>query len=145
MWDLTEATEYYRSCGAPSDQGALLSLLREVQQEQGGRIPQAVLPRIGALLGVKESFLLALIRRIPSLHLAEQHVLELCGGPNCGRHRALAALAEKLFAGTNVTVKYVPCMRLCGKGPNLKWDGRLCHGADEALLRRLAAGAARKG
>ena len=47
-----------------------------------------------------------------------------------------AALAEKLADG-KVTAKYVPCMRLCGKGPNIRWDGVLYHSADEALIRRL--------
>jgi hypothetical protein len=28
-------------------------------------------------------------------------------------------------------------MRLCGKGPNIRWDGTLYHGADEALLKML--------
>jgi hypothetical protein len=28
-------------------------------------------------------------------------------------------------------------MRQCGKGPNIRWDGQLYNGADEALLRRL--------
>jgi hypothetical protein len=31
-------------------------------------------------------------------------------------------------------------MRLCGKGPNLRWDGTLHHKADEALLRKLLGG-----
>jgi len=26
---------------------------------------------------------------------------------------------------------------MCGKGPNLKWDGTLYNGADEALIRKL--------
>lgn len=26
---------------------------------------------------------------------------------------------------------------MCGKGPNMKWDGKLYHRADEALLRSL--------
>ena len=28
-------------------------------------------------------------------------------------------------------------MRMCGKGPNLKWDGTLYHHADEALIQKL--------
>lgn len=135
-WSLEEAITYYKKQGAPGDQTALISLLREVQQEQGGRIPAHMLPAIAQGCGVKETFLLAIIRRIPSLRLADTHCLELCAGPNCSRHSQLAALAESL-ASPNVTVKYVPCMRLCGKGPNLRWDGVLYHRADEALLRRL--------
>ena len=136
-FSLEEAVAYYKKQGAPSDQSALVSLLREVQQENGGAIPISALPALTEGLGVKESYLLAVIRRIPSLRLSDSHTLEMCGGPNCGKHVALAAAAEKLCKGKNVTLKFVPCMRLCGKGPNLKWDGTLYHKADEALIKRL--------
>lgn len=136
-FSLEEAVAYYKKQGAPSDQSALVSLLREVQQENGGAISKSALPALTKGLGVKESYLLAVIRRIPSLRLSDSHTLEMCGGPNCGKHAALAAAAEKLCKGKNVTLKFVPCMRLCGKGPNLKWDGTLYHKADEALIKRL--------
>jgi NADH:ubiquinone oxidoreductase subunit E len=136
-FSLEEAVAYYKKQGAPADQSALVSLLREVQQENGGAISKSALPVLTEGLGVKESYLLAVIRRIPSLRLSDSHTLEMCGGPNCGKHAALAAAAEKLCKGKNVTLKFVPCMRLCGKGPNLKWDGTLYHKADEALIKRL--------
>ena len=138
-WNLSEAISYYKSQGAPGDQNALVNLLREVQSESGGTIPRSALPEIADGLGAKESLLAALIRRYPSLRLSDTHTLELCGGPNCSRRAALAAFVEKTW-GRNpgkFTVKYVPCMRMCGKGPNIKWDGKLHHGADEALLRKL--------
>jgi NADH:ubiquinone oxidoreductase subunit E len=138
VWNLQEALDYYKKQGAPGDQTALIALLREVQEEHGG-IPAWCVEQCALSLKVKESFLLAVIRRIPGLRLMDRHVLELCAGPNCGKHTHLAALAEKL-ATDKVTVKFVPCMRMCGKGPNLKWDGKLFHGADEALLRRLLEG-----
>jgi len=134
-WELEEAVAYYKRQGAPADQSALLSLLKELQQAYDG-IPAGSLPGIAEALGVKESFLLALIRRMPSLRLKDTHCLELCAGPNCGKHKALAAFAEKNCGG-RYEIKYVPCMRLCGKGPNIKWDGTLYHRADESLLRRL--------
>ena len=134
-WNLEEAILYYKKLGAPADQSAVIALLREVQQETGGRIPRYILTSIASGLGTKESLLLAIIRRIPSLHLSDSHTLELCSGPNCGRHTALADLAESLFRGKGVTVRYVPCMRMCARGPNLRWDGQLYHKADEALLR----------
>lgn len=140
MWNLEEAVSYYKKQGAPSDQSALVSLLREVQQENGGAVPKSALPAMAEGLGVKESYLMAVIRRIPSLRLSDMHTLELCAGPNCGKHAALAASAEKLCKGKNITLKFTPCMRLCGKGPNLKWDGKLYHKADEALLRSLTEG-----
>ena len=137
-WELAEALDYYKKQGAPSDQSAVLSLLREVQEEHGG-IPKHLLPEVGSILGVKESFLLALIRRQPRLRLTDTHTLELCAGPNCGKRTELADLAEKLCKAHpgKITLKFTPCMRLCGKGPNLRWDGKLYHQADEALLRRL--------
>lgn len=135
-WNLEEAIAYYKSLGAPRDQSALVNLLKEVQQENGGAIPKPMLGAIADACGMKDSFLLAVIKRIPSLRLADSHLLEVCAGANCGKCTSLAAFAEKLQGGS-ITVKFVPCMRLCGKGPNIKWDGKLYHQADEALLRQL--------
>ena len=136
-WDMKEALDYYEKQGAPGDQNALIGLLREIQREFGG-IPAHLLEPIAAAYGVRESLLTALIRRIPSLRLADTHLLEICGGPNCGKHSALWEQAEALCKDCpDITRKQVPCMRLCGKGPNLRWDGRLYHRADEALLRDL--------
>ena len=136
-WNLHEAIAYYKSLGAPADQQALIGLLREINREYNG-IPLSCIAAIAESYAIKEGILLALIRRIPSLRLAQGHTLELCAGPNCGKHAALAACAEKLAADGKCTLKYVPCMRLCGKGPNLRWDGKLYHKADEKLLRELA-------
>ena len=138
-WNMEEAVAHYKKQGAPSDQTALTALLREVQAEHGGRIPKHLLPQIAAGLGTRESFLLAVIRRIPSLRLADSHCLEVCAGPNCGKSAALAACAEKMKS-EKITVKFVPCMRMCGKGPNIRFDGTLYHRADEKLLRRLIKG-----
>lgn len=136
-WNLQEALEYYRRQGAPGDQNTLVSLLREIQGEFGG-IPVDLLQSVAAAYGIRESLLMALVRRIPSLRLTDTHTLEICGGPNCGKHRALWELAEKLCKDRpDITLKQVPCMRLCGKGPNLRWDGKLHHQADEKLLRKL--------
>lgn len=137
-FDLAEAMDYYRRQGAPGDQNALRNLLAEIQTEYGGSIPQYVLPQVADGLGTKESFLAAIIRRIPSLRLADQHLLEICAGPNCSRRGNLAQLAEQ-YRG-RVEVKLVPCMRQCGKGPNLRFDGRLYNGADGALLEKLLEG-----
>ena len=141
-FDLSEALAYYKKQGAPADQTALISLLREVQQASGGSIPQNLLPAIAAALGTKESYLLAVVRRIPSLRLSDTHLLELCAGKNCGKHILLAETAEKLHKENPDLFKlqFVPCMRQCGKGPNIRWDGTLYHRADEALLRRLIGG-----
>jgi NADH:ubiquinone oxidoreductase subunit E len=135
-WNLEEAIEYYKKQGAPGDQTALVGLLREIQQENGGRIPQRLLSAVAEGCGTKESLLLALIRRIPSLRLGDTHCLEICGGPNCSKRADLWTFVQKNHPA-GVEVKEVPCMRLCGKGPNIKWDGQLYHQATPQLLRRL--------
>lgn len=132
-WDLNEAMEYYARQGAPSDQSALIALLKEIQQEKGCVSP-ADLTQMVQYYKVKEGLFLALIRRLPGVRLGTTHVLEICGGPNCSKRGKLAAFGETL---TGVTVKTVPCMRQCGKGPNIRFDGQLYNGADEALIRRL--------
>ena len=128
--------EYYKALGAPSDQSALISLLKEVQQKHSGGIPQYIISPLAESLSVKETYLLAIIRRIPSLRLANTHLLEICAGPNCGKHATLAAFAQKLES-KHITVKFVPCLRMCGKGPNIKWDGKLYHQATQELLQQL--------
>ena len=139
-WNLEEAITYYQKQGAPRDQNALIGLLKEIQQEQGS-ISRFDMNRIMECYSIKEGILLALIKRIPRLRLSDTHVLELCGGPNCGKHTALAQFAEKLQKEKgNFTLKFVPCMRMCAKGPNLKWDGKLYHGATEELIRNLVDG-----
>lgn len=135
-WDLKEAIDWYGKQGAPRDQNALVKLLREIQEENSGSIPKWMLPAIAEAYGVKESLLLALIRRYPRLRLADTHLLEICAGPNCGKHTALADAAEQLRK-KGITVKFVPCMRLCGKGPNIRFDGQLYHKADVEMLNKL--------
>lgn len=135
-WSLEEAIAYYRRQGAPGDQSASIALLKEIQQEYG-HIPAPLLSSVAEFLGTKEGYFLALIRRIPSLRLADGACLELCAGPNCGKHTALAAFAESL---PGVTVRFIPCQRMCGKGPNIRWNGKLYHRADEALIRKLVGG-----
>ena len=133
-WNLEEAITHYRAMG--TDQNTLVNLLKEIQQELGGSIPLFAIPQVAENFGVKESFLLAVIRRMPSLRLGDTHELQICSGPNCGKHRAIAEAAQKLES-KNISVRYVPCMRLCGKGPNIKWDGKLYHQATPQLLEKL--------
>lgn len=140
-WDLKEALDYYRTQGAPGNQNALIELLREIQQEHGGGIPAWALLQMAKTYGVRESYLNAIVRRIPSLRLENTHCLELCCGPNCRKQAELAAFVESVYGSKpeKFTVKYSGCMRMCGKGPNLKWDGQLYHQADQKLIRRLVA------
>ena len=138
-WNIHEAISYYKKQGAPREQSALVNLLKEIQTENGGAIPGYSLKIIAQEYNIKETFLMAIIKRIPSLRLDHQHVLEMCAGPNCGKHVTLASFAEKLHAGSGkaFSLKFSPCMRMCGKGPNIRWDGTLYHKADEALLKEL--------
>ena len=138
-FDLEEAIGHSRRMGAPADQQAVIALLREVQSLYGS-IPSWAPEQIAEKLGTKPGLLLALIRRIPSLRLGEGHLLEICAGPNCGKHTHLLELARKIEkeSGGKIEVRTVPCMRMCGKGPNVKWDAALYHGATKELLQELA-------
>ena len=138
-WNLEEAMAYYHKQGAPRDQSALVGLLKEIQQENGGGIPEFCLNQIAQAYDVKTTYLQAIIKRIPSLRLRNVHVLEMCAGPNCGKHTELAALAEKLrsASGNAFTLKFTPCKRMCGKGPNIQGAGKLYHKTDETLLKQL--------
>lgn len=135
-WEVQEALEYYKKQGAPSDQNALVNLLREIQQEQGGSISWEMLRSTAQAYHVKESYLQAIIRRIPSLRMADKHVLEVCAGPNCGKAAQLAVFAEGLQSD-KVQVKFVPCMRMCAQGPNVRLDGVRYGKMDPETLKKL--------
>lgn len=133
---MEELLTYYRKQGAPGDQNALVALLKEVQAQYGA-VPRWVVGTIAESYGIKESFLLAIVKRIPSLRLQDTHLLELCAGPNCGKHTALAEAAEKLCKEKGIPLKFIGCQRMCGKGPNIKYDGKLYNKATEDLLKEL--------
>ena len=133
---MKEMLDYYRRQGAPGDQTALISLLKELQQTYGA-VPKWAVGEIAEEYKVKESFILAVVKRIPSLRLQDTHLLQLCAGPNCGKHTALAAEAEKLCKLKGAELKYMGCQRMCGKGPNLRFDGKLYHKATAELLQEL--------
>ena len=139
QWNLEEALAYYKTLGAPGDQNVLISLLREIQRESGGSVPNYAIGEAAEFYGIRESLLLALVRRVPSLRLGDTHVLELCAGPNCGKAASLAACAEKLCkaSGGKVQLRFCGCMRMCGKGPNLRFDGKIYNSATEELLKEL--------
>jgi len=133
---MQEMLDYYRRQGAPGDQTALVNLLKEVQSIHGA-VPKWAVVEIAESYGIKESFVLAVVKRIPSLRLQDSHLLELCAGPNCGKHTALAAEAEKLCKLKGIELKYMGCQRMCGKGPNIKYDGKMYHKATVELLQEL--------
>lgn len=133
---MDELLAYYKKQGAPGDQTALVNLMKELQQTYGA-IPKWAVQQSAEYFCIKESFLLAIIKRIPSLRLQDSHLMELCAGANCGKHTQLAAAAEKLCKLKGVTFRYMGCQRMCGKGPNLKYDGKLYHKATDALIQEL--------
>ena len=138
-WNLEEAVTYYKNQGAPQDQNMLIALLREIQSENGGSIPASYVQDVAQHCGISENFLLAVIKRIPALRIGNSHTLEICSGPNCGKCTTLAAYAEgicKEHPGV-ISLKYVSCMRMCGKGPNIKFDGTLYHKATDAMIDQL--------
>lgn len=133
---MKEILDYYRRQGAPGDQTALVGLLKELQQTYGA-VPKWAVGEIAEEYKIKESFVLAVVKRIPSLRLQDTHLLQLCAGPNCGKHTALAAEAEKLCKLKSVELKYMGCQRMCGKGPNIRFDGKIYHKATVELLQEL--------
>ena len=133
---MKEILDYYRRQGAPGDQTALVGLLKALQQTYGA-VPKWAVAEIAEEYKIKESFILAVVKRIPSLRLQDTHLLQLCAGPNCGKHTALAAEAEKLCKLKGVELKYMGCQRMCGKGPNIRFDGKLYHKATVELLQEL--------
>ena len=133
---MKEILDYYRRQGAPGDQTALVGLLKELQQTYGA-VPKWAVGEIAEEYKVKESFILAVVKRIPSLRLQDTHLLQLCAGPNCGKHTALAAEAERLCKLKGVELKYMGCQRMCGKGPNIRFDGKLYNKATVELLQEL--------
>ena len=148
MWNLQEAISHYRAQGAPSSQPQLVALLREVQQEHGGAIPEDALEEIARALAVRRSFLDAVLRRYPSLRThAAPHRLEICGGPNCARQRSAALIdfVEKTYqvksggvsTAGGFSFRISGCMKHCGCGPNCKWDGQVYSHADAKLLQQL--------
>lgn len=138
-WNLEEALAYYKRQGAPGDQNALIGLLKEIQANSGGSIPISSLTHAASVYQIKESLLHALIRRVPTLRMGDRHVLQVCAGPNCGKSAALAAFAEELCSKKKdtVTLQFTPCMRMCGKGPNIKYDGQIFHKVTPELLEDL--------
>ena len=140
-WNLEEALQYYKKQGAPGDQIACVNLLKEIQKEQGS-IPGWMISQAAAVWNTKESLLLALVRRIPSLRLSDSHLLEVCAGPNCSKRTEIADFVEKTYGKNpaDFTFRYCGCMRQCAKGPNIRWDGKIYNAATPELVKKLIEG-----
>lgn len=147
-WSLAEAIAYYKNQDAPQNQEALINLLREVQEYNNGILPFTALQEIAEAMPLKMSFLEALIKRYPSLRTeSTPHILEVCGGPNCARNgsalllKFIAAEYQVESGGISKKGKFFykigGCMKQCGKGPNVKWDGVIYNAMDGAKLKQL--------
>lgn len=124
-FDIFEAINYYRNLGAPSDQGALINLLKEVQAESNDHLSLTQVNIIAKELAIKSTFILGIIKRFPSLHLENTHDLLICNGMNCAKKVNFVGFIEKTY-GKNlgkINLKYVNCMRQCLNGPNFVFDG----------------------
>ena len=144
-WNLEEAISYYKKDSAPKDQDALVALLREVQNENNGILPDITVKEIALKMEIKESFLTALIKRYPSLRTeTAPNLLEICGGPRCAKN-ASEKLLRFIAAEYNVqsggisqkgkfAYKVVGCMKHCVQGPNVKWNGKVYNKMDVKKL-----------
>lgn len=148
-WNIHEAVEYYKRQDAPQNQFALVELLKEVQEHNGGVLTDIAVEEIAALLNTKVTFLNAVIKRYPSLKTAHApHRLEVCGGKNCAVNGSAALLkhirgaygAENGGISTKggFSFKICGCLKHCGKGPNIKWDGEIYNAATPELIKKLA-------
>lgn len=148
-WKIHEAVEYYKGQDAPQNQFALVELLKEAQEHNGGVLTDCLIEDIAALLNIKVTFLNAVIKRYPSLKTAQApRRLEVCGGKNCAANGSAALLkhirgaygAESGGISTKggFSFKICGCLKHCGKGPNIKWDGEIYNAATPELIKKLA-------
>ena len=148
-WNIHEAVEYYKGQDAPQNQFALVELLKEVQEHNGGVLTDIAVEEIAAMLNTKVTFLNAVIKRYPSLKPASApHRLEVCGGKNCAVNGSAVLLqhirgvygAESGGISTKggFSFKICGCLKHCGKGPNIKWDGEIYNAATPELIKKLA-------
>lgn len=148
-WNIHEAVEYYKGQDAPQNQFALVELLKEAQEHNGGVLTDIAVEEIAALLNTKVTFLNAVIKRYPSLKPASApHRLEVCGGKNCAANGSAALLKHIRQAygvengGISVSGGFsfavCGCLKHCGKGPNIKWDGEIYNAATPELIKKLA-------
>lgn len=142
--DVREMIEYYRGQGAPQDQQMLIALLREAQDASGGVLTREGIETIAQAYGTNVTLLQAMIKRVPGLRFeATPHRLEICG--SCKAGAKLRAFVERTYGvksgfgneAAGFSYHVTPCMKNCGKGPSIRWDGKLYGQADEALIRAL--------
>ena len=145
LHSLASYIEQYRSQGAPEDQQMLIALMRDAQQLDGGALRQETLDRIASELSVPGSILNAIIRRIPMLRMADApHRLDMCGG--CDGAQELIEDIRRVYQvdkdGVSMKGRFVlrvtGCLKRCGLGPAIRWDGKTYDEAAVELIRQLA-------
>ena len=143
--EFAQILSFYQGRGAASDQNELVALLRETQELYGGVIPQHALDEIARVLGFRETFLPAVLKRYPSIKTeAVRHSLTVCQGPSCGRRRELLDFLSREYgvepggvAPAGFRLQTGGCMKNCGKGPCVRWDGVVHTGMTPDALRAL--------
>ena len=146
--ELKEMIRDYRERGAARDQNELVQLLRETQALYDGIVPHKALEKIADKLDLKMTFLDALLKRYPSIKTeTARRTLSVCGSKSCAKRSRLADFIEKEYGVTpgetaqaGFRYKVAGCMKKCGKGPCVKWDGELHTGMTEEKLIRLIEG-----
>ena len=142
--DIPSLLEEFRDRGAPEDQQVLTELLRTLQTMDGGALTEETLRRAAEGYGLKESFLKAIVSRMPSLRMDEApNRLEICG--TCKAGAALREYVENSWqvksGGVSLKGKFryqvTGCMKNCKAGPSVKWNGELYPRAEIALLEKL--------
>ena len=131
--ELDELMEAYRSRGAARDQNELVQMLREAQTLCGGVIPQKALEQIAQALEIKMTFIDAVLKRYTSIKVSSaQHLLTICGARKCIKGAQLADFIEREYrvrpggiSRAGFRYRVAGCMKACGKGPCIKWDGEL--------------------
>ena len=142
--DIGMLVDYYRQQGAPGDQQMLIALLKEVQALEGDLLTKSALQEIAAAYDLKESILLAIVRRIPALKYEDiPHKLEICATCKCsGDLRAYIEETLGIKSGTanketGFAYRTVNCMKNCKNGPSVRWDGVLHSRVTIELLKNL--------
>lgn len=136
--------QQYIDQGAPEDQQMLIALLRDAQQLDGGALLPQTLAAIAEALATPMSILNAIIRRIPTLRMADApHRLDMCGC--CDGAKELIDEVRRFYQvnqdGVSEKGRFVlrvsGCLKRCGLGPAIRWDGKTYDEVDLDLLRQL--------
>lgn len=145
---IKEILGYYWKDGKKMSQDELVTMLREIQDCCGGVITGEALRAVCEQLGVKESYISAVIKFVPDIKTEKvAHRLTICGGVNCRSNgsSALNAYMKKKYQVSpgDVCEKYGfsyeagGCMKHCAHGPNIKWDGKVYSRVTPAILDQL--------